>query len=198
MIRGARDGRSSGSKALPGRILLALLALFAIFYIVSCVHIVRQSEHDEARAADAIVVFGAAEYAGRPSPIFRARLDHAYTLFEKNLAPIVIVSGGSGKDPKYTEGGVGRDYLNSKGIADRHLIAETQGANTSESAERVAVIMRANGWNSCIFPWVNEPDVTNRHRRIDRHLLDAISPFRGLRKNLTYPVRWHGERRAFG
>lgn len=164
MIRGARDGRSSGSTALLGRILLALLALFAIFYIVSCVHIVRQAEHDEARAADAIVVFGAAEYAGRPSPIFRARLDHAFTLYEKKLAPIVIVSGGSGKDPKYTEGGVGRDYLNSKGIADRHLIAETQGDNTSESAERVAVIMRANGWKSCIA--VSDPYHVFRTKRM--------------------------------
>jgi uncharacterized SAM-binding protein YcdF (DUF218 family) len=95
-------------------------------------------------------VLGAAEYAGRPSPVFRARLDHAYELFDKKLAPVVIVSGGSGKDPTFTEGGVGRDYLMSRGIGDRHLIAETQGDNTAESSERVAGIMRANGWTSCI------------------------------------------------
>ena len=81
----------------------------------------------EAKPADAIVVLGAAEYAGRPSPVFRARLDHAYELFDKKLAPVVIVSGGSGKDPTFTEGGVGRDYLMSRGIGDRHLIAETRG-----------------------------------------------------------------------
>ena len=62
----------------------------------------------------------------------------------------MIVSGGSGRDPKFSEGGVGRDYLASKGIGDRHLIAETQGDNTSESAARVGVIMRANGWKSCV------------------------------------------------
>jgi uncharacterized SAM-binding protein YcdF (DUF218 family) len=144
------DGQDSGPGGRAKRIILVLLAALLIFYVVSCIRIVRQARHDEARPADAIVVLGAAEYAGRPSPVFRARLDHAYELFDKKLAPVVIVSGGSGKDPTFTEGGVGRDYLMSRGIGDRHLIAETQGDNTAESSERVAVIMRANGWKSCI------------------------------------------------
>jgi uncharacterized SAM-binding protein YcdF (DUF218 family) len=143
------DGQG-GSKGRIKRIVLVVLAALLLFYIISCIRIVQQARHDEARAADAIVVLGAAEYAGRPSPVFRARLDHAYELFDKKLAPVVIVSGGAGKDPTFTEGGVGRDYLMSKGIGDRHLIAETQGDNTAESSKRVAVIMRANGWKSCI------------------------------------------------
>jgi uncharacterized SAM-binding protein YcdF (DUF218 family) len=132
------------------RLLYNLLAAVVVFYVVTCIHIVSQSKQDEARPADAIVVFGAAEYAGRPSPVFRARLDHAFNLYERKLAPVVIVSGGSGGDATYNEGGVGRDYLASKGIGDQHLIAETQADDTSESAERVAVIMRANGWKNCI------------------------------------------------
>ena len=132
------------------RLLYILIVAFVIFYVATCIHIIRQSKHDEARPADTIVVFGAAEYAGHPSPVFRARLDHAFDLYERKLAPVVIVSGGSGGDPKFNEGGVGRDYLASKGIGDRHLIAETQADDTSESAERVAVIMRTNGWRSCI------------------------------------------------
>jgi uncharacterized SAM-binding protein YcdF (DUF218 family) len=144
------DGQDGGPGSRVKRIVLVLLAALLVFYIVSCIRIVQQARHDEARPADAIVVLGAAEYAGRPSPVFRARLDHAYELFDKKLAPVVIVSGGSGKDPTFTEGGVGRDYLMSRGIEDRHLIAETQGDNTAESSERVAVIMRANGWKSCI------------------------------------------------
>ncbi len=131
-------------------LLLGVALCVLAFYIASCVLIVRQSRNDEARSADAIVVFGAAEYAGRPSPIFRARLDHAYDLYERKLAPIVIVSGGSGNDPTFTEGGVGRDYLVSHGVPERNTIAETQGDNTSESAERVANIMHTNGWNTCI------------------------------------------------
>ena len=144
------DGQDGHPKGRIKRIVLFVVGALLLFYIVSCIRIVQQARRDEARPADAIVVLGAAEYAGRPSPVFRARLDHAYELFDKKLAPVVIVSGGSGKDPTFTEGGVGRDYLMSRGIGDRHLIAETQGDNTAESSERVAGIMRANGWTSCI------------------------------------------------
>lgn len=119
-------------------------------YLYGCIGIVRQSRHDEAQRADAIVVFGAAEYSGRPSPVYRARLDHALALYHERLAPTVITTGGTAWDPTYSEGGVGRDYLVSKGVNDRDLIAETWSDNTLESAERVAKIMRANGMKSCI------------------------------------------------
>ncbi|HZQ91735.1 MAG TPA: YdcF family protein [Terriglobales bacterium] len=128
---------------------LAVLAL-ATFFLVASRQIVQQSGRDEAQPADVIVVFGAAEYAGRPSPVFKARLDHAYALFRRNLAPIVIVTGGSGDDPRFSEGGVGRDYLISRGIPEHNLIAETQSSNTSREAGRVATIMRVNGLHSCI------------------------------------------------
>ncbi len=111
---------------------------------LAAVGIVHQAKLDEARPADAIVVFGAAEYAGRPSPVYRARLDHAYDLFQRGLAPFVITTGGAGADPKFSEGGVGRDYLSSRGIPDRCLIAETQGDDTAESAQRVSAILHAN------------------------------------------------------
>lgn len=164
MTGGSSSGHSGGFKVWLGRVLLAGVCLILIFYVVSCIRIVRQSEHDEARPADAIIVFGAAEYDGHPSPVFRARLDHAYFLYQKKLAPIVIISGGAGGDPKYSEGGVGRDYLNKRGIPDRHLIAETQGDSTSETAERVGVIMRANGWKTCIA--VSDPYHVFRTKRM--------------------------------
>ena len=100
--------------------------------------------------ADAIVVFGAAQYAGRPSPVFRARLDHAYDLFQRGVAPVVITTGGSGDDPDFSEGGVGHDYLMHRGIPEPRLIAETQGSDTASSAERVAVIMRTNRMRNCV------------------------------------------------
>ena len=112
--------------------------------------VMRQAHKDEAQPADAIVVFGAAEYSGRPSPVYRARLDHAYDLFERGLAPMVITTGGAGADPTFTEGGVGRDYLLSRGVPDRCLIAETQGDDTAESAQRVAAILRANGMSHVV------------------------------------------------
>ncbi len=81
------------------------------FLLYTSRQIMRESEVDEARPADAIVVFGAAEYVGRPSPVYRARLDHAYELFERGMAPVIITTGGAGKDPHFSEGQVGRDYL---------------------------------------------------------------------------------------
>ncbi len=98
----------------------------------------------EAAPADAIVVFGAAEYDGRPSPVYRARLDHALALYQSGVAPLIITLGGNGGD-QYNEGDVGRQYLMSAGVPESSLIAETHSRNTEESARRTAVIARANG-----------------------------------------------------
>jgi uncharacterized SAM-binding protein YcdF (DUF218 family) len=129
-------------------ILAALLIVLAL--AVTAVQVVQTASLEEIHPADAIVVFGAAEYSGHPSPVLRARLDHAFELFERRLAPVVITTGGAADDPTFSEGGVGRDYLMRRGVPERSLIAEMQGRDTSESAARVAVIMRANGLHSCI------------------------------------------------
>jgi uncharacterized SAM-binding protein YcdF (DUF218 family) len=114
------------------------------------VGIVRESEAQQEQPADAIVVFGAAQYDGRPSPVFRARLDHAFDLFQHGVAPIVITTGGAGEDPRHSEGEVGHDYLMKRGIPEAKLIAETQGSDTAQSAQRVGVIMRTNRMGTCI------------------------------------------------
>jgi len=99
--------------------------------------------HDQARPADAIAVFGAAEYDGRPSPVLRARLDHALALYREHLAPLVITLGGGG-DPHDSEGGVGHDYLLAHEVPESQIIAETHSTNTEESAARLAAIAREN------------------------------------------------------
>jgi uncharacterized SAM-binding protein YcdF (DUF218 family) len=124
--------------------------LVVLFLLITSLRIVHEAGKQELHAADAIVVFGAAEYSGRPSPVFRARLDHAYDLFQQRLAPVVITTGGAGADPSYSEGGVGHDYLMHRGIQERNVIAETQGTDTAHSAERIGVIMRANKLHSCL------------------------------------------------
>jgi uncharacterized SAM-binding protein YcdF (DUF218 family) len=129
-----------------GAVVLCGLAFAAVTFV----RIERQSGRNEARKADCIVVFGAAEYSGHPSPVLRARLDHAYDLFQRGLAPLVIATGGNGGDPRFSEGGVGRVYLMGRGIPEQDIIAETQADNTDESVERVAVIMRANRMHTCI------------------------------------------------
>ena len=147
-------------------LVVAAAALLA-YFIVVCLGIVRASTAQELRPADAIVVFGAAEYAGHPSPVWRLRLDHAFDLFQEHLAPVVITTGGSGADPHFSEGGVGHDYLMHRGIPDSSLIAETQGSDTSQSAERVGVIMRTNHMKTCIA--VSDAYHVFRIRRLLEH-----------------------------
>lgn len=138
----------------PRRRYLSLLALavvlFGLSVAITAFRISRAANRQELHSADAIVVFGAAEYSGHPSPVFRARLDHAFDLFAQGLAPVVITTGGAGTDPSFSEGGVGHDYLMHRGIPERNLIAETLGSDTAQSAERVGVILRANGMHTCL------------------------------------------------
>jgi uncharacterized SAM-binding protein YcdF (DUF218 family) len=96
---------------------------------------------DNAQPADAIAVFGAAEYAGRPSPVLHARLDKAVSLYNRGLAPLIItLGGGSDKDSGLTEGGVGRDYLLANGVPYNNIIAETQSIDTEQQVQRLAAI----------------------------------------------------------
>lgn len=132
------------------RLLLLAAAIFLAVFGVICAGILGAASQQQLQHADAIVVFGAAEYVGHPSPVYRARLDHAFDLFRVGLAPVVITTGGAGEDPKYSEGGVGHDYLMHRGVPDTALIAETQGSDTAQSAERVGVIMHKNGMRSCL------------------------------------------------
>ena len=132
------------------KILWFLAAIAAVLYFAMTYWSVsRQAYIDETRPSEAIVVFGAAEYYGKPSPVFKARLDHALTLFQRGVAPLVITTGGS-KDPKFSEGAVGRDYLIAAGVPETSVIAETQSSDTSDSAERVAIILRKNGKSTCV------------------------------------------------
>jgi uncharacterized SAM-binding protein YcdF (DUF218 family) len=156
---------------LPRIEALALAAL-ASFLALTAVRIAREGALQEPHPADAIVVFGAAEYAGHPSPVLRARLDHAFDLFHRGIAPVVITTGGAASDPSFSEGGVGRDYLMRRGIPERDLIAETQGSDTAQSAVRVAVIMRANGLHSCVA--VSDAYHVFRIKRLLEH--EGISP----------------------
>jgi len=132
-------------RVLAALLVFALAWVGVLYWLIS-----RQAEQDESQPAEALVVFGAAEYAGHPSPVYRARLDHAYTLFVQGMAPLIVTTGGGAQDPRFTEGGVGRDYLAALGVPDRNIIAETQGSDTSQSAARVANILRTNGLHTCL------------------------------------------------
>ncbi|HBY64456.1 MAG TPA: YdcF family protein [Solibacterales bacterium] len=111
----------------------------------------RQSEVDEAQPADAIVIMGAAEYRGRPSPVLKARLDHGLQLFQKGLAPRIITTGGAGGDPVFTEGEVGRAYLIKRGVRSEAIVVEPEGESTVHSTTAVAEIMRRMNLRSLIL-----------------------------------------------
>src|SRR5271154_6998105 len=134
------------TRALVLRRVLALVLLIATVW---CIWVYYQIDslavQDNAQPADAIAVFGAAEYSGRPSPIFHARLDHAVELYRKQIAPLVIpLGGGSDKDSGNTEGGVGRDYLLANGIPFGSIIAETRSIDTEQQVHRLAAIAQEN------------------------------------------------------
>src|SRR6185436_1553986 len=101
----------------------------------------RESARDEAHAADVILVLGAAEYRGRPSPVLRARLDHALELYKHGLSPRIMTTGGAGGDPIFTEGGVGRSYLMSRGVPTESIVVEAESESTVESTAMAAEIM---------------------------------------------------------
>jgi uncharacterized SAM-binding protein YcdF (DUF218 family) len=121
-------------------VLLAGAWMAWVYYEISAVAGV-----DQAQTADAIAVFGAAEYFGRPSPVLHARLDHVVTLYRRQVAPVIITLGGGGdKDSGSTEGGVGRDYLLANGVPFDRIIAETASTDTGQQVDRLVEIAREN------------------------------------------------------
>ena len=114
------------------------------------IRVERQATRDEAQPADVILVLGAAEYRGRPSPVLKARLDHALDLYRKGLAPRMMTTGGAGGDPVFTEGDVGRDYLTSQGVPPEAIVVEREGGSTVASTALAGEIMRRMGMQSAI------------------------------------------------
>jgi uncharacterized SAM-binding protein YcdF (DUF218 family) len=142
-------------RSLPARLVGWTLLLVLLVVAGWCFWVYRQIEYtahiDNAERADAIAVFGAAEYRGRPSPVLHARLDKAVALYDHGIAPFVItLGGGSSKDSGRTEGGVGRDYLLANGIPFDHLIAETHTFDTQEQVKKLADIAAARHFRTIV------------------------------------------------
>src|SRR6516165_5471105 len=125
-------------------------AAAVIFLVYVSVRIEQQSARDEAQNADVILVLGAAEYRGRPSPVLRARLDHALDLYNRGLAPRIMTTGGAGGDPVFTEGGVGRSYLIGRGVPSEAIVVENESESTVESLAMAGEIMQRMGLHSVV------------------------------------------------
>ena len=125
----------TGRRALGG--ILVAVILMALGWAAVVVAVAVQAAHDQATGADAIAVLGAAQYNGRPSPVFRARLDHAATLYQRGLAPTVLVTGGVGVRDTLNEANVGRSYLVRLGIPDEAVIPLAGGHDTFSSIDQI-------------------------------------------------------------
>src|SRR3954447_21414886 len=114
---------------LPFKLVGVVVSLAVVYLGITFVQVWASSRRDEARAAEAIVVFGAAQYNGRPSAVLRARLDHAVDLWHKKLAPYVVVTGGKQPGDRFTEATASAQYLQSKGVPDAAILREVSGRN---------------------------------------------------------------------
>jgi uncharacterized SAM-binding protein YcdF (DUF218 family) len=130
--------------------LVTAMTALILYVAYLAVRIEQQSVRDEARPSEVILVLGAAEYRGRPSPVLRARLDHALELYQRRMAPRILTTGGAGGDPVFTEGGVGRSYLIGRGVPPDAIIVETEGDSTLESTAMASEIMRRMGLHTVI------------------------------------------------
>jgi uncharacterized SAM-binding protein YcdF (DUF218 family) len=137
-------------KWILGIALLLVLAAVSQRVVHVSKEIQQESLIDEAQPADAIIVLGAAEYRGKPSPVLEARLNHALFLYLKGLAPRIITTGGAGGDPVFTEGSVGRAYLTARGVPPEAIVVEREGESTAQSVAAVVEIMRRMNLKSAI------------------------------------------------
>jgi uncharacterized SAM-binding protein YcdF (DUF218 family) len=146
-------GNSPDASIMKWIVAIALVAAagFVSFKVARVAGEIKQeSRVDEAQPADAIIVLGAAEYRGRPSPVLEARLNHALILYLKGMAPRVITTGGAGGDPVFTEGSVGRAYLTRHGVPPEAIVVEREGESTAQSVAAVVEIMRRMNLRSAI------------------------------------------------
>jgi uncharacterized SAM-binding protein YcdF (DUF218 family) len=138
-----RQVRTGGSWSWLRRLMLLIVLIALAWTAWVCFNIHKVATHDEAQPADAIAVFGAAEYEGRPSPVLRARLQHTLELYQRGIAPLIITMGGA-DDMEHTEGGVGRSYLASHGVPQTAVLAETLSGSTEESVAQLADMARSH------------------------------------------------------
>jgi uncharacterized SAM-binding protein YcdF (DUF218 family) len=176
-----------------------VLAVAALLVSVAWIslRIERESTRDEAQPADVILVLGAAEYRGRPSPVLRARLDHALELYNRRLSSRIMTTGGAGGDPVFTEGGVGRAYLISHGVPSEAIIAETESESTVESLTMANEIMRRMDLHSAIV--VSDGYHIYRVKRVLEALGIRVygSPRKELRSD-PFQERWNYLKQAVG
>ncbi len=152
-----RDLLRLGAAAVVGGLIVGSYATYRIW---------DQGDRDQRRPAGAIVVLGAAQYDGRPSPVYRARLEHGVRLWQEGWAPVLVVTGGKQEGDRTTEAAVGRKFALDLGVPAAAILSEDRGRNTAESLRSVARLLREQGIGEAIF--VSDPTHMLRVLRIAR------------------------------
>jgi len=140
---------------LRRRVLLAAAAVLVVLWLCSVGAVLTWALEDDARKADAIVVMGAAQYQGKPSPVLRARLDHALSLFQRGLAPRLLLTGGIGEGDTASEAAVSRVYMMNHGVPDTAILLENEGRTSAQSLHTAVELLHARGLSTAVV--VSDP-----------------------------------------
>jgi uncharacterized SAM-binding protein YcdF (DUF218 family) len=147
-----------------GKVVLVVVIAAIAYPAWLAFEIWQQSREDEIRTADVIVVLGAAQYDGEPSPVLKARLDQAAYLYNEDLSPVVIVTGGKQKGDRFTEAQVSHTYLEEQGVPAEDILEEEQGRTTFESLTEVREIAEDHGMDTALL--VSDPLHSERVKRM--------------------------------
>ena len=157
---------------------VALVLVGLVYGLVTFFQVWSAARSDQARAAEAIVVLGTAQYDGRPSPVLKARLDHAVALYRRKLAPVIVVTGGSQPGDRVTEATASANYLLAQGVPDDAVLREVSGSSSWQSLAAVAAFLDDRNIDEVLL--VSDPFHSYRIR--------AIADELGL-KGRTSPTR---------
>lgn len=150
-----RAAKAKHAVKIVRRILTVVVVAAFALWIASATAVLVWASRDEAQPAQAIVVLGAAQYAGKPSPVLRARLDHALDLWNRHLSSLLILTGGTGIGDTTSEAAVGRTYARKRGVPDSAILVENAGRTTSESMRAVAGMLEVRGLQTALL--VSDP-----------------------------------------
>ncbi len=135
----------------PRRVFLLVVFLIPISILLVSAAVYREARTTAAQPSDAIVVLGAAQYNGRPSEVFRARLDHALELYQDEYAPLIVLTGGKQPGDAYTEAETGEQYLIDRGVPASAILWENEGRDTWQSLQGVAEVLEGSGVESLLI-----------------------------------------------
>jgi uncharacterized SAM-binding protein YcdF (DUF218 family) len=168
----------SAFRSVLARLIYGVAILCVAIWASFVIAIVDAGRRDEAGTADAIIVLGAAQYEGRPSPVLKARLDHAASLWNRGLAPRMIVTGGRGVGDTTSEAAVGMRYLVQRGIPADSISMDTEGLTTSESMVAVRRLLGTKSHPTVLI--VSDPFHMLRLAILSRrlHMIPLLSPTR--------------------